>query len=472
VRPLRPLVALDVSLSWLRAADTSAWERTRRRAMAAGGDSVLLVGHDVRTGTPPSVPTDTALQLGTAVERAQLAGRPLHFFSDGESDMNAAQLAGRLPAGSRVIVEAVTRRPDAAVVGLEAPAAAIAGDTLRLRVHIAAGETAPATVSLTASVDGRPAARRVLEPLASWDVRIETVSLVLPPGPRDAEIAVALDSPDDGEPRNDSAWRVVRRGERTTALAVSTAPDFDFREMVRVLRGSLSLPTLARFRIAPGRWVDDAGRPVAEARVARELAGAQVVLLHGDTALFGEPRSAVRGALVLVPPPADETEWYLRSALPSPLATVLETLPFDSLPPVAVGAPGPGVPLFQASGPVQATRTVGTLQDSTRRVIIVPVRGTFRWALRGGAAADAFATLWGSIFAALAERPGTAFPAAGVRLAPSELHPRPPVLRSGALGEADVGTGRTALRGSVWPYLLLVIFLCTEWVLRRRAGLR
>jgi hypothetical protein len=180
----------------------------------------------------------------------------------------------------------------------------------------------------------------------------------------------------------------------------------------------------------------------------------------------------VRGALALVPPPGDETEWYLRSALPSPLATVLGTLPFDSLPPVAVGAPGEGVALFQVRGPGQTMRTVGTLHDSTRRVIIVPVRGTFRWALRGGAPADGFATLWGSIFAALAERPGTTFPAAAVRLAPRELHPRPPVLQGGALGEARAGVARTALRGSVWPYLLLVIFLCTEWVLRRRAGLR
>lgn len=471
VRAAHPLIALDVSLSWTRAADASAWERARQRAVDAAADSVVLVGHEVRVGRPPELPADTAALVARAVEMAQLAGRPLHFISDGESELAGEDLQTRLPAGSRVVVESVERRPDLAVTAFEGAAGGRVGDTLAVRISITAAAVVPTDASLTLYLDGREVLRRALSRFQPLERRSERVALVLPPGPPEATLSAIVQAADDGEPRNDTAHRNLRRGDRITALAISTSPDVDFREMVRVLRGSLSLPTSARFRIGPGRWVDAASTPVAEAQVASELAGAHVVLLHGDTAFFGSPRERTRGALALVPSTPDDAEWYVIGAPPSPLAHVLAALPFDSLPPVAVGPAGRGAPLLEVRGPGRERRALATFDDSAHRVVVAPVRGTYRWAMRGGVAADAFAALWGSIFAVLAERPGVGLVAAPPRLPPRELHPRASSLRTVSISGATRG-GNRPLRSSPWPYALVVLLLCAEWVVRRRAGLR
>ncbi|HVB32339.1 MAG TPA: hypothetical protein VNE60_12485 [Gemmatimonadaceae bacterium] len=56
--------------------------------------------------------------------------------------------------------------------------------------------------------------------------------------------------------------------------------------------------------------------------------------------------------------------------------------------------------------------------------------------------------------------------------APAELVPRPPRMASGTVGGAVVRGGPPPARDAGWPYVLLVLLLCAEWVLRRRAGLR
>jgi hypothetical protein len=41
--------------------------------------------------------------------------------------------------------------------------------------------------------------------------------------------------------------------------------------------------------------------------------------------------------------------------------------------------------------------------DAPRRVVVLPVRGLWRWKFRGGRSADAFAALWGGVFDWLAQ---------------------------------------------------------------------
>ncbi|HUF65954.1 MAG TPA: hypothetical protein VMM17_08255 [Gemmatimonadaceae bacterium] len=472
LRASRPQVALDVSLSWLRGTDSAAWFDARRLAEALGGDSVLLVGSTLRIGAPPAVPTDTSARMFDAAERAQLVARPLTLITDGELREDASRLRASLPAGSRTEVVAPARLPDVGIVDLETPPAALAGDSVTLRVRVAAAQETPAAVELVGSVDGRVHARRDLQPLAAWESRTELLTLRLPSGPVEARVAVVVSAPGDGEPRNDSASRTIHRGQRMTGLAVSTAPDFDFREIVRVMRGALSVPAGARFRVAPDRWVDDSGRVIGEAQLRIELGRAHVVVLHGDTAYFGAPRAAVRGALALIPTPTDDTEWYFAGAPPSPVAPILAALPFDSLPPVAVGPPPRfGTPLVEVRAPAARRRVAAALEEGDRRVIVVPVRGTARWALRGGVAGDAFATFWGALIAALADRPGSGIRTSAATLPLTELHPRRPVLEPGvAPGAGTLRRGQ--LRGAAWPYVMIVLLLCAEWVLRRRAGLR
>src|SRR5215208_6395900 len=62
-RPVPPIVALDVSQSWLRGGDSAAWNDARRQARAAATDSLVLLGDSVRVGALPPQPGDAASRL-------------------------------------------------------------------------------------------------------------------------------------------------------------------------------------------------------------------------------------------------------------------------------------------------------------------------------------------------------------------------------------------------------------------------
>lgn len=460
-------------MSWRRATDSTAWIEASRLARDLAGDSVLLVGSALRVGAPPASPLDTSARVLVAVERAQLAARPLMLITDGDSRDDTAGLRSRLPPRSSFRALVPVRLADIAITALETPPAALAGDSITLRLRLAVAGEAPSAPELVAYADGRIATRRTLAPFTAWETRTESIALRLPAGPPEAALEVVVRALGDGEPRNDTATRTIHRGQRITALAVSTAPDFDFREIVRVARGTLSIPIPARLLVTRGRWVDDSGRVLAESRLRAELAAAQVVILHGDTGYFGPPRDVVRGALALIPAVNDDSEWYLGPPPPSLLSPVLGALPFDSLPPVSVGVePRSGVAIVATRAAGERRRIGATLEDGDRRIIVAPVRGTARWALRGGAPADAFATFWGAMLAALADRPGGGIRSSVASVPLAELHPRPPVLGSWSSASGPVSDTRSPLRSAWWPYALLVVLLCAEWVLRRRAGLR
>jgi hypothetical protein len=136
-----------------------------------------------------------------------------------------------------------------------------------------------------------------------------------------------------------------------------------------------------------------------------------MLVLHGDTAWAGVA-GVRRGALVLwtpAPPPAPPragevarpVEWFLERALASPLSASLDALPFDSLPPLALGEPVTGgVPLLEArvgrAGTPRAIASIGDGQGA--RTVRVSGTGFAAWVQRGGRSADAFAALWGAIF--------------------------------------------------------------------------
>src|SRR5688572_9713211 len=62
-RPVAPFVGLDVSSSWLRGRDTSAWTAAVRQAREVRGDSLFLVGDSARAGAPPERPTDRSSRI-------------------------------------------------------------------------------------------------------------------------------------------------------------------------------------------------------------------------------------------------------------------------------------------------------------------------------------------------------------------------------------------------------------------------
>jgi hypothetical protein len=544
-RPVAALVALDVSASWLRARDSSAWADARRRARAVRADSVLLVGDSARIGSPPARPTDGASRLRAAVERALAVGRPLRVFTDGEIDDPEA-LDG-LPNGSDVTVLAGRASRDAALTDLQAPRAMIAGDTTEMRINVSAGGAGASGGALAVTLGDLKVATAAFDALPAYGERALTVRAKVPAVAGETILRVVLSSAGDAEARNDTLSVVVNVSAAAGAVLASTSPDYDARDALSVLRGALALPTRGYYRIAPGAWrVEGSLTAVTEDEVRRAIHDAPLAILHGDTALFGAPRTATRGALALVAPPSDAGEWFATGAPASPLAAALSGIAWDSLPPLEVSGTPPageweGLETRRARRFERRVAIVGS--ERPRRTVVVAASGFWRWRFRGGASADAYATLWGSIFDWLSgERSDqrAAAPAEGVlragepvrwrrgagpdsvvtvvlrrrggdarvdsvtlRFASSEtvaqsaprdagiydvqvaggaavltvnpsreLLPRRPTVRTGAVGRGASLADAPRLRSLGAAYVVLLLSLCAEWLLRRRKGLR
>ncbi len=407
---LRPEAALDVSASWLRSGDTSAYRAAIGAVTSAGADSVFLVGDSLRAGRPPAVPNDVRTRIRPAVEHALAAGRSLVLVTDGELDDPDA--LAELPAGSRIVV--VPHRPalDGGLGTLDAPRSAVAGDTIELRATVVAGPAGAPAGTVAFNFEGHPATPSTsvsVDALAPRGERSVSVRAPVPAGDGAHLIRAVWSAAGDTDGRNDTLAIAIDVSPAAGAVFVSTSPDEDARYALAVLRGALALPTRGFFRVATGQWRLDGGlAPVAEADVRRAVATAPLVVLHGDTAIFGPPRTASRGSLALLVSPGGPSaptaadEWYATGAPPSPLAAGLAGIPWDSLPPIDV-APTAATGEWQG---LEAKRTrryerrvpvVGSTIGN-RRLVVVTASGLWRWRFRGGVSADAYAALWGGIF--------------------------------------------------------------------------
>lgn len=406
-RAVPPIAALDASESWLRGSDTALWRRAISAARGASSE-LLLWGDSARTAAAPPAPRDAATRATPLAERALAVGRPLVLITDGELDDPAALAS--LPAGSRVDVLAHPGSIDAAVVGLDAPRAVVANDTIEARVTVRAGQipVRAATLSLLAGSD--VIASMPIDTLGSGVERTLTMHGRIQGAVRSVPLAAIVSAAGDVEHRNDTLATAVQVSPAAGAVLASTAPDFDARFLIPVLRGAVALPTRAYYRVAPGMWRQDGTlAPVTEASVRSALAEAPLAILHGDTALFGAPRAVTKGSLLLYAPSADTIgEWYPVAAPASPIAAVLSGVPWDSLAPlsVAAGVRGDWTGLLTAPARSTDRRVAIAGSETGRRIVTVGASGLWRWAFRGGVSRDAYATLWGGIFDWLtAERP-------------------------------------------------------------------
>jgi len=402
----RPMTALDVSSSWLRMHDSGAYQSALSELGRSAGDSVLLIGDSLRTGHPPAVPGDARSRVRPAVERALAAGRPLTLVTDGEIDDPDA--LADLPAGSRVVVIAHPKRRDAGLTALDAPRAAVAGDTIELHATLAASQGGAGAGHLAFSVGASSpsgASTIAVDPLPPGAVRSVTARIPVPAGDGPRVARAVWTAPDDSEARDDTLSVAIDVSPAAGAVFVSTSPDEDARYSLSVLRDALTLPTRGFFRVAPGQWrVDGTLDHVSESDVRQAVASAPVVVLDGDTAVFGAPRAASRGSLALLAPPAPspDEEWYVTGAPPSPLAATLGGVSWDSLPPIDVAptnVAGEWQGLEAKRGRRYDRRIVvaGSTTDG-RRVVTVAAGGLWRWRFRAGASADAYTALWGGIF--------------------------------------------------------------------------
>ena len=399
-RPVAPFVALDVSASWRRGNDTAAWRAAVRQARAAPHDSLYLFGDSARVGDVPGQPSDRSSRARPAIERALAAGRPLTIVTDGEID-DPAELPA-LPAGSRIEVVARAPSSDLAVVALDAPRAVVGGDTVEVRATVRAADQSPADAQLTFALNGRALTTLPIEPLPPRGERTLSarVPLASPDGPH--VFAAAL-SGTDAEPANDTLVTVIDIARAARAVLVSTRPDLDARFMTTVLRGAISLPTRAYFRVTPDEWrLEGPLTPIGEDDVRRAVRDAPLLVLHGDTAYFGAPRTGASGALALVPNVRDTLgEWYPVAAPASPISSALSGIPWDSLPPLVAGSSAPRGDwegLLVARARQFDRRPVISGVERPRRIVTVTAAGFWRWRFRGGRGADAYDALWGSIF--------------------------------------------------------------------------
>jgi hypothetical protein len=401
--PLAPWVALDASASWLRGRDSTAWERALQDVRASRPESLFLFGDSLRPAHSASgltTPADLSSLARPAVERALGRGHPLVMVTDGE--IADPQALRDLPAGSRVDVVPHVPTRDLAVASLDLPRALVTGDTIDVHVGLLAGARGASAGTLALLVGDATVATTPLDSLGPYAERSLTIRAKVEGKQGPAVVRAIVHSPGDAEPRNDTLSMAVDLSRAASAVFVSTSPDFDARYALTVLRGALAVPTRGYFRVAPGAWrVDGSLAPVSEAEVRSAFHDAPVAILHGDTSVFGPPRSATLGPLALLVPEDGDGEWYAADAPPSPLSPALSGLPWDSLPPITVGGSAPSGQwraLEVRRGREQDRRVIIAGTDAPRRVVVVAASGLWRWRFRGGAPADAFTALWGSLF--------------------------------------------------------------------------
>ena len=402
-RATPPLVALDVSASWRRGGDQEAWTRALARIAETGADTVLLLGDSLRAGAPPAEPGDRQSRVRPAVDRALASGRPLLLVTDGEVEDPEAVLA--LPGQSRIEVVPRAAVLDAALLALELPRAAVGGDTVETRVSIGAGAGGAGPAIVAVHANERELASVNVDSLAAYAERDVVLSLRLPAAEGPTLVRATIRSRGDAEPGNDTLRAVVDLSRAAGVVFVSTSPDYDARYALAVLRGALALPTRGYLRVAAGEWRHDGSlAPVPESQVREALRSAPVAVIHGDSLVFGSPRAATRGALALLAPPEQRVrggDWYAVGAPASPIAPTLSALQWDSLAPLepsGASLRGDWVVLEVARARRFERRPVIAGTESPRRVIGVGASGFWRWHFRGGASAEAFSTLWGTIF--------------------------------------------------------------------------
>jgi hypothetical protein len=402
-RPTLPWVLVDASLSMTRGG-APLWSTAWDSARGVRADSVWVFGDSVRPGERGAAASDAASDLRAVIERTTAAGRPVILITDGEvQDSSALDV---FTGGSRVVVLRRSPHPDAAVATMETPRAAVDGDSLTIRTMIAAGAEGAAAGFITLLLDNRALGRWPFEAMSPWgerqyDLRVRAAGA---PGEGASILRGIVASGGDAEPRNDTLAATIEISRAASAVFVSTSPDQDARFSIAVLRGALALPTRGFLRVAPGRWRHEGAlTPVTEAEVRQAVRNAPVAILHGDTAIFGPPRSATFGPIALLVPAeagGDDGEWYASSLPVSPLSGALAAIPLESLPPIAAGVPATGDWIaLEARRGREATRyPVVVGRDSPRRTVTVTGSGFWRWRFRGGASADAYAALWGGIF--------------------------------------------------------------------------
>jgi hypothetical protein len=397
-----PLTLLDASLSMQppEGAWAAALDSARRLAGATG--TIWRFG-DAVTAFDTSAPTAGATRLAPALAAAAARGGAITVVTDGAID-DTADLPPDLRRRPRMLVLPRAQPVDGFVATIDGPRRVAQGDTIRLRVaYGTAGRRAAGggrRGTLAVMLEGR---RLLAQPVSLPDSGIVVTEVTLSPSllphPGSQALEVRLESPGDGEPRDDARWFVVDVSPEPTVVVLGAPPDWESKFFARTISAVARVPVKLFDLTEPGRWRDGTTlAPVPADAVARAASGARLLALIGDPARLA--RFQRRRSVVEWPQTAARAgEWYVDPAPPSPLAAALGGLAWDSLPPLAgLGeqrADSGGTPLLTARlGRRGAPQPVIVLHDSAgaRRVTVLGT-GLWRWGFRGGAPGEVYRTL-------------------------------------------------------------------------------
>jgi len=491
------------SVALVEVAEAGALAGTLLRLAEAGADSLEV--HTSLRG--PLEPLEAAIRTLAALPRPV----PVRVHPVATGLRNAGIAAVELP-------DALP--PDEALEGtvvVGGEGAGAAGDSARVRVRV--GEAG------TLALD-----RWVRLPAAGERTRIPFTADL--PGTADLEVVAEIDLAGDAYAADDRLRRVVSRDPGAGGiLLLSLVPDGEPRVLLPLLERATGLEGRGWLRVGEDRFVA-LGGPGEPLRVAlagdlgREIPRARLVVIQGAggtggvrplppawaAALEAHPRRVLLvGATVDDAPgadgepagrpagPAAGTGWSVDPDLPaSPMSGYLSGIlgPGSALrlpplgrpaPAVTPGASSPaGVVALRVREPGGSTLPAVILSEGAAgREVRVLIPGLWRWALREGEGERFYRGLWGGLAAWVLAPPETGdtpdtVPGAPDPAAPGSLLPAPPGELEGVAGTgADAGSraGRPGdpqrpLRSHPLPWLLLVGLLSTEWLLRRRIGLR
>ncbi len=396
-----PTVLLDASLSLGSAGGRWAEAQDSARALAGGSGVVLRFGARVAAlDTLP--PEDGSTRLADALQQAEGRPGPVIVVTDGEVE-DAATLERSLLAATRVVLLPRQSRPDAALLELAVPEQLARDDSLSFDLTIGTfGPLDARQGRLEVALDGRVIARRDVDlPPAPGTAR-RRVTLKLPSVTAGARLlSVRLVAPGDAEPRDDARLRWIQVAAEPRVVVLAAPADWESRFLVRELLDIAPGAVRGYALIQPGRWVDMRTlAPEPAAQVEQAAAGASVVI--GDAGPASLTRVHARWRWL----PSDSTlatlagDWYVSpSVQPSPLASRLSAVTWDSLPPLLGVVPtqtaeGRWIALSVRLARRGAERPLVLGWDSAGvKTVTVAGDGLWRWALRGGAAREAYRSI-------------------------------------------------------------------------------
>lgn len=486
-----PTVLLDGSRSMEDVRGDARWGAAQdsARRLAAGGPVILFGGTPV-AWHPGARPAALTSRLLPALREALARGGPVVVVTDGEID-DAASLPPDAMRAARVVVLPRPRPADAAVAAVGLPAVISAGDTATAEIEVTSAGALPrdsATVELRE--EGRPAGRQRIG-LAAGHVRaaVRFVPAAPPAGDRALRRYEARVTgwAADADPRDDAASTAAAVTRAAAVVLLSASPDYDFRSLAGTLRSARAAPVRSFVRVAGGPWRDAVSlAPVTADALRAAVERADLVVAHG-------PDSAVRAVAALAKRStwawatgagAVAGDWYVSGEpAPSPVGAALSGVPAESLPPLTALRPARADSAGWTALPARAGRrgvtrpVLAGLERGGRRTVAVLGAGLWRWAAKGGIAAEAYrAVVLGTTDWLLARG---ATDDAGVQAlrdslarGTAERLPRRPVLVSQPGAGTVAAVERVPLQQRPWVFGAVLVALCLEWIARRRKGMR